>query len=307
MSCTSFHSPSVYLLNSYGAESTLKRHVYYCRSRVAGSKPRARSCFPCATRRTRCDNRRPQCSRCMAKGIECLYPVKRSTGEEPSIQHSEGRPIERSNMSSSLVETSLSLENWQAASNIADIALDGSLLLPDLESTDFEANFLEWNDPDNNFTEFLDTQATLEPGDESSQVFSSLLSHSTPPIDRIVQVRQEFPSHSRSIPRSPTQNVRSLILRSRTKTGPPQRIANLILHTLKSYPLMMLRHNNLPPFIHSELISSKDNDAQTSMEPLINCISLVHMISNGKGSRKLFWKNVGTECEYLCRSMYIPG
>lgn len=241
----------------------------------------------------------------MTKAIECIYPLKKSMGEEQGIQRRDDWPTESMNMCSPLVADSLSLGNRQGASNIVDTALDDALLLPDLGSADLEAQFLDWNDPDVNLTEFLDTQANFEPGEESSQVLPSLLSHSTPSTDRIVQVLQEFPSHNRSIPRSPTQSVRSLILRSRTKTGAPQRIANLILHTLKSYPLMMLRHNNLPPFIHSELISFNDNDAQTSMEPLTNCISLVHMISNGKGSRKLFWKTVGTECEYLCAEVCI--
>ncbi|KAJ6086544.1 hypothetical protein N7467_005458 [Penicillium canescens] len=37
------------------------------------------------------------------------------------------------------------------------------------------------------------------------------------------------------------------------------------------------------------------------MEPLDNCINLVHMISGGmRGSRKLFWRNVRMECERLC-------
>jgi len=308
-----FDKSEVYLLsdaklvptNIDGVESTLKRHVYYCRSRVSGIKPRARSCLLCATRRTRCDNRQPQCSRCMTKAIECLYPLKRSMREEPGIQRSNDWSTESMNMYSPLVADSLSLENRQGAGNIADMALDDALLLPDLGSADLEAQLLDWNDPDVNLTEFLDTQANFERDEESSQVLSSVPNHSTPSIDRIVQVRQEFSSHNRSIPRSPTQNVRSLILRSRIKTGAPQRIANLILHTLKSYPLMMLRHNNLPPFIHSGLISSNDDDARNLMEPLTNCISLVHMISNGKGSRKLFWKTVGTECEHLCAEVCI--
>jgi len=96
----------------------------------------------------------------------------------------------------------------------------------------------------------------------------------------------------------PTYNPRKLILRPKMKNGGAQRIGNLILHTMKSYPTMMLRHNTLPPFIHPCLISSdvEDND----MEPLTNCISLMHMITSGvQGSRKLFWKNVRMECERL--------
>jgi len=289
--------------NSDCVESTLKRHVCYCRSRVGGSKPRARSCLSCATKRTRCDNRQPQCSRCMTKAIECLYPVKRSMREEPDIQHSDGWPIEHMSIRSSSQKNSLSLKDRQDASNIASTTLDDALLMPNLESADLDANFLSWNDPDLNFTEFLDAQMSFEPGEESSQLLSSLSRHSTPSTGQVFQVHQDFSPHSLSIPRSPTQNVRSLIPRSRTKTGAPQRIANLILHTLKSYPLMMLRHNNLPPFIHPGMINS--NDDNTQIEPLTNCISLVHMISNGKGSRKLFWKNVGTECEYLCAEVCV--
>ncbi|KAK5095426.1 hypothetical protein LTR70_003590 [Exophiala xenobiotica] len=36
------------------------------------------------------------------------------------------------------------------------------------------------------------------------------------------------------------------------------------------------------------------------MEPLNNCISLMHMLKSGvQGTRKLFWKNVRLECERL--------
>ncbi|KAL1841425.1 hypothetical protein VTK73DRAFT_3484 [Phialemonium thermophilum] len=81
-----------------------------------------------------------------------------------------------------------------------------------------------------------------------------------------------------------------------------QRIAKLILHTLKSYPVMLLRHNTLPPFLHPSTIAIAASNADNAMEPLNNCMSLVHMISSGvRGSRKLFWKNVRLECERLCQ------
>ncbi|KAL9091287.1 MAG: hypothetical protein Q9165_004921 [Trypethelium subeluteriae] len=117
----------------------------------------------------------------------------------------------------------------------------------------------------------------------------------------MVQAQQAISSPNVSIPTAPSSSVRSLIQRSRTQTG-AQRIVALIYHTLKSYPLMMLRHNALPPFIHPRLISSSvDNDY---MEPLTNCISLVHMIGSGvQGSRKLFWRNVRLECERFCEEV----
>ncbi|PYH43074.1 uncharacterized protein BP01DRAFT_301762 [Aspergillus saccharolyticus JOP 1030-1] len=102
---------------------------------------------------------------------------------------------------------------------------------------------------------------------------------------------------SPSIPAVPTQNIRSLIQRPRLHNG-AQRTANLIFHALKSYPKMMLRDRNLPPFIHPHMVFS---DAEgTSMEPLTNCLSLVHMTSSpAESTRKLFWKNVHWECERL--------
>jgi hypothetical protein len=72
---------------------------------------------------------------------------------------------------------------------------------------------------------------------------------------------------------------------------------------LKSYVLKMLRHNSLPPFIHPYLVS-----AELAMEPLDNCINLVHMISGEmKGGRKLFWRNVRMECERLCAEVRGVG
>lgn len=131
----------------------------------------------------------------------------------------------------------------------------------------------------------------------SSGSSSSLVRHSPPSTYQIVQMQEAILSPKLLIPSTPTTNIRSLIQRPKIGAG-SQRIANLILHTLKSYPLMMLRYNILPPFIHRGLISSDVED--NHMEPLTNCISLVQMISGGvQGSRKLFWKNVRQECKRL--------
>lgn len=105
-------------------------------------------------------------------------------------------------------------------------------------------------------------------------------------------------------PRPPTFNTRRLMLRQDLNKG-KKRIANLLLRTLRSYPLMMLRHNRLPPFIHSQFASLGLED--TSLDALTNCIGLVRMISGElRGSRKLFWSNVSRECERILAEVYIP-
>ena len=157
--------------------------------------------------------------------------------------------------------------------------------------------------PDNGFGVFLDLQSDEidhYPSTEGSG--RSLISRSTPPINPNVQIRQPIPPSSRSIPAVPTSNPRSFIQRSNMKAG-TERTATLIRHMLKSYVLKMLRHKSLPPFIHPYLVS-----AEFAMEPLDNCINLVHMISGEmKGGRKLFWRNVRMECERLCAEVRGVG
>ena len=201
----------------------------------------------------------------------------------------------------SLVADSPSVENRQEASNDGDITLDSALVISDPEFAEIGAEYLDWVAPDIDFADFLNPQTNEETVQYSSSGSSSLVRHSTLSTDQTVQVQPAMSSSNVSIPTLPTSNLRSLIQRPKLKTG-AQRIANLILHTLKSYPLMMLRHNTLPPFIHPRLISS---DVENNyMEPLTNCISLVRMISSGvQGSRKLFWKNVRLECERLCEEV----
>ena len=187
---------------------------------------------------------------------------------------------------------SLSVEGSQSASNNS---LDTELAISDPEFANLGGDYLDWCNTDMDFTDFLNPQADDETVQYPSSGPLSFVRKLVPSTD---QVQQYMSSPNVSIMMPPTSKIRSLIQRPKMQTG-GQRIANLILHTLKSYPLMMLRHNALPPFVHPRLLSSDVENNQ--MEPLSNCISLVHMISSGvQGSRKLFWKNVGLECERLC-------
>jgi hypothetical protein len=182
-------------------------------------------------------------------------------------------------------------ENSQQASYADETALDTEGVTFDLDFASNEVEYLERTDQDFDFTSFLNLQVDQDEGS------LSLAHGSTPSTNRPTRVQQLSSSRHTSIPHAPTLKVQSLSLRSQMRTG-QQRIANLIFHTLQSYPLMMLRDKTLPPFIHTYMILS---DVEIDdMEPLRNCISLIHMISSGvQGSRKLFWKVVRMECEQL--------
>ncbi|KAF2691753.1 hypothetical protein K458DRAFT_381593 [Lentithecium fluviatile CBS 122367] len=274
----------------FDKQSTLKRHGYYCRSRKAGSTNRARSCISCARGKARCDNRRPECSRCVAKAIECHYPANTRKDAEPRFQYSDNAPTEQQRTPPSVTNPP-GVDMSQEPNNNSDIMLDTTLQMP---FTDLGEGYLDWNDPEVNFADFLNPQTVDESAQYPSPESSSMVCHSTPMTDH---AGQEPPSFITMPPTISTYLRRSLILRPKMMTG-AKRTANLILSTLKSYPQMMLHHNTFPPFIHPLLRSSAREMDQ--MEPLSNCISLVHMIKSGvHGSRKLFWKNVRMECERL--------
>lgn len=230
----------------------------------------------------------------MTKAVECHYPTN-SKPKDPklSTQHIYDDTPELRKGSASLVAGFPGIENGEEAGPPNDDILLG---ISDPELTSFGERNLDWDYPDINFAEFLSPQ-TIEEAIQynTSTEPSALVRHSTAQINR---AQDSASSPKISIPIQPTMTPRSLVLRTGMMAG-AERTAKFMLHTLKSYPLMVLRHKTLPPFIHSHLVSS--NAENIDMEPLNNCISLLHMISSGvQGSRKLFWKNVRLECEHLC-------
>ena len=262
-----------------GSESTFKRHGYYCRSLRTGSITRPRSCVSCARAKARCDNERPECLRCISKAIKCRYPASKPQGTGTRTLHRNDALVRQRNPTSLSAAESANIGNHQEAGKDSDTILDTALDTSNLKSTDLASEHL---DPKLELSNSLDTSIYGKTAQDSLLRLPSLAHQST----------------DASIPRLSTSTVRSFIWRPEIRNG-AQRTANLILHTLKAYPLMLLRHNSLPPFIHPCLISS--NDENNDMEPLTNCLSLVHTISSQiQGSRMLFWKGVRRECERLC-------
>lgn len=231
----------------------------------------------------------------MTKGTECRYPPTPPKSTHPRHQHSDVPLVEQTSAVPSLVENLSNVDNRQEASSYSDL-LNNSLLRPDPDLANIGMD-LDWNELDINFADVLDPPTNKGTIESPSSRSSPLVRYSTTSSNQTVPLQHAFPSPHLSIPPQPTNSLRSLI--QRPKLGSvAQRTSSLILHTLKSYPLMMLRHNTLPPFIHPQPALSDVDD--NYMEPLSNCISLVHMISSGvQGSRKLFWKNVRMECERL--------
>ena len=270
-------------------ESTLKRHGYYCRSRRSGGITKSPSCISCAKRKLRCDKTQPRCSRCKTKGVECHYIARpaKATSESKSTQITyEAATRSRSTGDESPL-TSSSLQISIETSN-DDTSSGDSALVTSTNLAGIDAEYIDWNNPDFEFGDLLNSDINNSVLEQPSSGWSLTdYTMSTSMIDQILATKW-------SIPLQPKSNPRNLGSRSDSRPG-AQRTITLILHTLKSYLLTMLRNNSLPPFIHPTSTS-----AAFDMEPLDNCINLVHMVSSGiKGSRKLFWRNVRIECERL--------
>jgi len=247
---------------------------------------RSRSCIACAKGKARCDVKRPQCSRCTTKGLECHYPthVRKTAG--PGTQSSTSR-VEISSRDSSPIED-IPVDLSHFGQDLAQPTI-GAFNIPDADFDPFK-----WTEPSIDFTDFLGPSLLLV--DKNMP----LLASDSLALGEAI-ITPNMPSHifNHSIPPVPTITERSLVLKPKAQKGGPHRVAALILHMLKSYPQMMLNDISLPPFIHPHLTSPEFGSKD--METLTNCITLMQMISpKVQGSRKLFWKNVRLECERVC-------
>jgi hypothetical protein len=162
---------------------------------------------------------------------------------------------------------------------------------PIIDAGDFGTLSQDFNFPNIGFSDLLALQASCD--------VTQLISPSPSPPDSrslLYGINLDAFAASSAIP-AQMPPVHTLIRRPALESG-RQRTANLILHTLKSYPLMIMRHKTMPPFIHPGFVAS--NADSDDLEPLNNCISLLHMYGSGvDGSKKLFWRNVRVECERI--------
>jgi len=260
----------------------------------------------CAKRKAQCDNKQPACSRCRTKAIQCRYPdngSKGTTSKTPGTPRGDNdRPIEGQGVASSFVVDSSNADDGIEVGSQGDTPLGNELATLVSDPTHIEAVSLEWDGTSFDVSDFLNMPENHDTAQQPSFVSPTLLRASTYSAEKTYQDQQLLAYPKLSIPAQLNYNVRLFIERPKMQAGTTHRTARLILHTLKSYALMMLRHENaLPPFIHPRLISQDVGDETgNDMEPLNNCISLVHMLASRlPGSRKLFWKNVLMECERL--------
>lgn len=269
-------------------ETSLKRHGYYCRSRTGQIAPRNRACKACSAGKARCDNEQPTCSRCRLRGLNCSYPVHK--GQRPG--HDERNGQDGTEPPQSVLGATG--ENLTSSCE-ADAGFLNALSGPDGTGLDWDQTDMGLIDMPTSFQGFLsgllDSDSLGFAGPDSALLSNNPL----PGVNPAMKMQMELCSLGTSIPRQPTLHVRSLVTRT-IEVDSKQKVAGLLLSTLKGYTQMTLRGR--PPFIHPSWLSSNvDHD---DLEPLHNCISLMHMYRSGvRGSSKLLWRNVRHECEWM--------
>ncbi|ETS85545.1 hypothetical protein PFICI_03570 [Pestalotiopsis fici W106-1] len=223
----------------------------------------------------------------MKSGLDCHYPAatSRTTAVPRSQRGDDAHIVIEENNTVGPAAASIDTFGDALQDANADTNLSG------FEGLQFDWDNLDIDLGDNFLIPQADSVAVFQTPRQKSPYLGSI---SVPLADSIPLLQQLIPPLA--IPRSPTEAHRSLVRKTNTRPG-ASRAANMLLHMMKSYSIMILQQNNLPPFIHPQQFSiNQDED----MEPLYNCISLMHMIGrNLPGSRALFWRNVRMECERL--------
>jgi hypothetical protein len=187
-----------------------------------------------------------------------------------------------------------------ATSGEVDTNVNGAPATTTSEVPGSEEHLLSWNDMElASLGQNIDWEnLTLDVDFLDDETDAAAGSYPVSSVDHSLQMQHTMALYNTPVPSIPDiYSPRSLVPRPGRDPG-QQRIANLVLQTLKSYPLMIIRHDALPPFIHS--CSTAFRGEEENMESLTNCLNLMHMLGSSiRGSSKLFWKNVRWECERI--------
>jgi len=216
------------------------------RRRAKEIVPRKKACEPCALGKVRCDQRRPYCTRCNARGLICIYTIP-----EPPVQSAQSSlQTESPQVNQSYVQTTYS--SPATASNDSGFA-SSSISTFNIPS----AGRLEPRPTIDHIIEQRDSQSKESTYWSGSPIdFSNLnlVCNLDPTKIRDRWLGDFVPSFN-----------------DKAKEHPPNLI-HFVTRVFKTYPNMLLRRGRLPPYIHPSQL------AGTSIPtPLANCLSLVSL------------------------------
>ncbi|RFU31161.1 hypothetical protein B7463_g5176, partial [Scytalidium lignicola] len=244
--------------------------------------PRKKACSQCSEGKIRCDMRRPRCSRCLKKGIQCVYTVPAHTSFPIIEDRAETTP-----------GTDNGFDNFSSDSKYQT----PNSASPDMRSSSIRPvpNWIQMSMSNRNQAESPYTLPTPE---------SFHISNSTPAFTSEPSVSSHVPKFANVdlVPAADSTEIGdrwlATILPStslkQVKTLLPS-TARYIYRVLKTYPKMMLQPGGLPPIIHPLQVSEQESAA-----PLANCLSLVRLWEGrAAGSEDIIIKTIRKEMENL--------
>ena len=304
-------------------ETSRTRHVQYCRRRASRQGPkRQKACHSCRTIKTKCNFGRP-CARCVARDITCSYGADQSmTPRQPLTgRHDENQSpvsIPRG------AEVDVLYQDFSGPSD--PLVLPGSG--PVTQSHDYQLGA-------NNALDFPETAQTMIPLEWDELDFGLKVSEDLAfdPIDPFlatgdgsglrpqsdVSVPILTPRGSSSAPEtisSTGPDVLSLVSDpsyAARQLEPPRAggISNgcrrFVMSIMRTYPRMMTRPDNLPPFVHPVACGlyfdhrdgTKKNQGSAHhhlLGHLVACQSIAHVfVSRGPNTEGFVWRTIENE------------
>lgn len=256
------------------------RHLEYCRRTKDRPRVRVRPCCACSAAKVKCD-RLAQCSRCVTKGLDCVYrlPGYPSAGKDSGLG---GTPP----------GTALTPSPRDDSQHHSSTGLSCILDVPDHQMT--------W---DISMEPFLTTVISSPLADIMPTAFGPgqvTLSTMAGSITESDQVETLSPANPGT--KQPLLREEGLFICMPRSDPVAQQNATYILQMIRPYPSMMTRKDTLPPFIHSCLGSSDLGLAFP--EPLANCLSIARMfVWRTPETRDFVWKTIWAEQRRLAEKV----
>jgi hypothetical protein len=243
--------------------------------------PRKKACQPCTAAKVRCDLKRPHCSRCETRQVVCVYAVPNPVANNSLPTVGNTGVADRPNDNSHVVDL---VKRVSSSSGIGF----GEPTDPATYTTSFG------NSPHSQIQEQRTSLGTtLTPENEYNDYWAST------PLNFAV-IRLICPVDATRIRnRWLADFIPSLT--DRIKIYSPG-VFSFISRVLKTYPAILLRKGQLPPFIHPSQLAGPDIPT-----PLANCLSLVRLWDGQvRGSEAIVCETIKKEMDRLYSEVHRP-
>ncbi|KAJ5246265.1 hypothetical protein N7468_001248 [Penicillium chermesinum] len=264
----------------FNQQSSRNRHLEYCRQAQERPRVRTPSCRACSAAKTKCTSSHPSCTRCLRRGIECVYEQRPGRRQLPK----QGGADERVSIESVIINIDDSSTESLAA-NLDQLA-DDLIWDGQSSSTDFLMRDPILAVPKS--TKAVTPTMTPAPVVDTTPDFFGLQGWDTDPSELLAAL---------TAPKVSPLADAGFLTRLPIDDPIAQRHAAYLIQILRPFPQMMARKASFPPFIHQNWHHGDGPKAQKTLpEPIGNCMRIAQMFaSRTPDTRDFVWSAIRTE------------